>query len=895
MLASKSDGRKNDAGHHFLSRYPLLIDDWRAQAFYILFFAALIIETTSAFDAIQRIRIDHWGVAPITLLAVAFVSLLLALFWRSRTFETRIWLGIVSLYLYGLALLGTIGPISGGRTSLLAAALAACVLISVKSGLILLSTNLAVLLLLGGANHFGLVHWDIYGFTWENWVISTLSHTILATAIVLAMASLIKAQKNSLETVQSNQAKLERRLKMEQLVANISSRIGSASADQLEKNSEWALQAIGEAMQVDRAYLFAVDSQNRVWNNTHEWCAEGVASQIRELQNISMNSFVWWTSMLTQGQPIIIGDISTLEETNPVLYEALHKQEIQSLLAVPLVQKGTVLGFIGFDMVREKRSWNIGDISLLRTIAGVIARSKGRANNERELAESERRYRMLVENAPIGVMLLDQEGAVLETNPGVQSLGEIASFGLGQNLLGVKPFADAGFSKQFQRCLLGDEYCSGEINYQMLNEAPRWARYHIANMQIDQNQPKRVLMIVEDTSDEHALQETLNRSQRMEALGRLAGGVAHDFNNLLTIIKGYVEMILDNPQLEPEIKSDLLSIDDASNKASALTSQLLLFSRRQETQRENLDLNQLITDTSRMLERLIGESVKLQLDLPNEPCEIYANQGQIEQVIMNLVVNARDAMPEGGTIHIGTRHIVVSKTSARATPSAKAGPYVQIYVQDTGTGMSPEVLQHIFEPFYTTKAANKGTGLGLATVYGIVTQAGGHIVTESHLNRGTTFFVNFPPAEHDAPLKGKSPREPQRAVERTAAAQQTILVVEDDATVRQLIVRALAGMGYAVHDASDGEDALTMIRDGLKIDLVISDVVMPGLSGIKLTRALQEVVPTPPIVLMSGYPQELTELQDLLDEGVPFLLKPVKRQELLEVIQQVLQQPPFES
>ncbi len=893
MLASDFDNKPKMSRFRRFLKHLFTTEDWRLSAFYILFAATLVMETVPVSDALGDIASKSGSNLAAWFLVLCYILVLVGLFWRSLSLRTRTWLGIASLYLYGTTLLAHTGTFSGGRTYLLVASLLASVLISMKSGIILLTATLVIPLVLGQAYLSGLVNWDVSTILWKKWLISTVGHSLLGAALTISVTIIIRRLESSLIEARNSRDVINHRLQMEKLTASISVRVGSARIEQFEDAIQWALQSLGELMRVDRAYLFGTDAAHTVWNNTHEWCAQGIASQIDALQNLPMAKFGWWQQQMENNVPIILNDIGTISESEPVVYALLREQGIASTLAVPLIREDSFYGFIGFDTLRNKREWNIDDVQLLRTIADILAGRKRRAGYEQELVESERRYRMLVENAPIGVVLVDEKGYVLETNSSAEKLGDIPQFHPGESLLETDVLIKSNFVEQFKQCLSEDVHCTGDILYRQDLHMERWARYHLARMNLGENQPGQVLVVVEDTSHAHALQETLNRSQRMEALGRLAGGVAHDFNNLLTVINGYMEMTLETPNLDPALKDDLVIVAEAGSTASKLTSQLLLFSRRQEAKVERVEVNQLLHDMNSLLGRLINESIELDLELTDEPCYIQADSSQIEQVVMNLVVNARDAILEGGRIQVGVRHITIDKETAEIIPDAVDGEHVQIFVQDTGTGMTPEVLQHIFEPFFTTKAENRGTGLGLATVYGIVTKFDGHITVDSEPGKGSIFYINIP-FNNDETWQNDEAAE-VISDHSYSSEQYTILLVEDDATVRRLVKRSLENMNYTVNDAPNADAALEMLQSGLAVDLVISDVVMPGMSGIKLARALHELSPAIPIILMSGYPQELSEAEDIRDEGVPLLLKPVKRQELLEVIQQVLQQPPFES
>ncbi|HTU98981.1 MAG TPA: ATP-binding protein [Luteitalea sp.] len=382
-----------------------------------------------------------------------------------------------------------------------------------------------------------------------------------------------------------------------------------------------------------------------------------------------------------------------------------------------------------------------------------------------------------------------------------------------------------------------------------------------------------VTVIVRDRSEHDQLQAQLLQSQKLEGIGRLAGGVAHDFNNLLTVILGYCELL----RMRQRTGTELEEINNAARRASQLTRQLLAFSRRQVLQVETLDLNGLIRGLNRMLRRIIGEDVQLQTDLSEDGAWLVADVGQMEQVLLNLVVNARDAMPDGGRLRIATR--IVDHAPAR--PGATAVPSVELSVSDSGVGMSEDVRLRIFEPFFTTKG-DAGTGLGLATVYGIVTQTGGEIACSSLPGEGSTFQVWLPLA---------APREP---IERPVAAgypvrgDETVLVVEDEALVRELAARSLREYGYKVLEAADVDGALAF-ADHPGLAIVISDVVMPGRSGDDLFTELARRRPGLPVLLMTGYSEAL--LKRPVDP-IHLLRKPFTPAELIAKIRHLLDRRP---
>jgi CheY-like chemotaxis protein len=372
----------------------------------------------------------------------------------------------------------------------------------------------------------------------------------------------------------------------------------------------------------------------------------------------------------------------------------------------------------------------------------------------------------------------------------------------------------------------------------------------------------------------------------MEAIGRLAGGVAHDFNNLLTAITGYADLLLDEIGEADEMRADAEEILRAAERAADLTRQLLAFSRRQVLLPKVLDLNALVADVERLLRRLIGEDIELVTFLEGRLPHVKLDPGQLEQLVINLAVNARDSMPRGGRLNISTGDLEIPANGDASHPGITPGHYVTFSVQDTGVGIEPEALSKIFEPFFTTKEAGQGTGLGLATVYGIIQQSGGEIRVESELGTGSTFTVYLPQVNEDL-----DPPEPA-AVARDLRGDETVLLVEDSETVRKLVKRSLENHGYTVIDATSGIDGLRRAKrhDG-EIHLLITDVVLPKLNGPELARRLHETRPGTKVVYISGFSDDALFQHGIVASDIALVQKPFAPPVLLHELRRVLGDP----
>jgi PAS domain S-box-containing protein len=521
----------------------------------------------------------------------------------------------------------------------------------------------------------------------------------------------------------------------------------------------------------------------------------------------------------------------------------------------------------------------------LASVADEIALGVKRKQTEESLQVQTIYFRQLFESAPVGIALLDPGGRVTEVNESFEAMFQYSVAELKGRFL--HEFIVPPDQMEEARAQLSQAQRGGVARLQAVRKRKDGKLLDVVIAShlivIDEN-PVGVYTIYVDISEQKQLEEQFRQAQKMEAVGRLAGGVAHDFNNLLTVITGYSEMALAQLDDRDPRRRFIEEVKKAGQRAASLTRQLLAFSRQQVVEPKVLDLNTLVADMGKMVLRLIGEDIELITRLDPALGRIKADPGQIEQVILNLAVNARDAMPHGGTLRIETANRDVDDDTARRTVGLRPGRYVVLAVGDTGCGMDEETQSHIFEPFFTTKEVGKGTGLGLSTVYGIVQQSHGHIEVESELNRGTTFKVYLP--WFDEAVESPDVETPPV---KLPGGRETILLAEDDEGVRSLAGQSLQSLGYEILEAQSGAEALqTIERHRSPIHLLLTDVVMPQMSGIELAKRVTALLPEIKVLFMSGYTERATVHHDQLDASAAYLQKPFTVEGLAFKVREVL-------
>ncbi len=555
-----------------------------------------------------------------------------------------------------------------------------------------------------------------------------------------------------------------------------------------------------------------------------------------------------------------------------------------SWLGVPLQTPTATIGVLVVQHYESENAYDIRDLEFLSSVGGHIALAIERRRSEDALRKNEEMFRLLFSYNPLPTWVIDKESLrFLEVN-------DAAVRQYGYSLQEFKSMTSLDLRSEEER-----------VGYlEQLKQIPNEGLYHgnwkhckkdgkiiqveTISHELEYGGRRVRLVVAQDISERHQLEQQLRQSQKMEAVGRLAGGVAHDFNNLLTVIKGHAELLLNGPAPSEHYTRKIEQIDRAADRATALTRQLLAFSRLQVLQPHVMNLNDVVEEMGRLLPRLIGEDVELVIRRSEDLGAIRADASQMEQVIMNLAVNARDAMPKGGKILIETSNVELDSTYSAMHPIVRQGRYVLLAVSDSGMGMDAETQARIFEPFFTTKAQGKGTGLGLSTVYGVVKQSGGFIWVYSEVGRGSCFKIYLPRVDQPVERVGAAP-----FVSDAPRGTETILLAEDEQDVREVAREFLESGGYTVIEARDGAEALKKVEKHLgAIDLLITDMVMPGMTGQDLTVRLLQARPNIRVLYMSGYSERAAADSTRGDSSMRLLAKPFSRWALLRAVHEIL-------
>jgi PAS domain S-box-containing protein len=509
-----------------------------------------------------------------------------------------------------------------------------------------------------------------------------------------------------------------------------------------------------------------------------------------------------------------------------------------------------------------------------------------RTANE-ELRKANEVRQAVIQSSPLAIWALDGEGNVRFWNPAAERIFGWTEAEVIHRPLPIIPEDQKEEYQRWLQGLRGGEPLAGVEQTRLRKDGSRIdVNVWTAPLRDASGKISGTITIQSDITKRKLLEEQFRQSQKLEAVGRLAGGVAHDFNNLLTVIMGYVEMLILDAHDQPGLVSYAEEVQYAASRASALTAQLLAFSRRQISQPRVLDLNDVVTHSMKLLRRVIGEDIEIATHLDPQLGRVKADPIHIDQVIMNLVVNARDAMRDGGKITIETANVMLDEQYAGRHIGVKPGPYAMLAISDTGSGMSDETKSRLFEPFFTTKEAGKGTGLGLSIVYGIVKQNGGEIMAYSELGKGTTFKIYLPMAHAPVELAAAEQRAEQMR------GSETVLVCEDEAGIRKMVIAMLTKQGYRVLEADKPQDAVQVLQDYRgPIHLLLTDIVMPRINGFELAKTAQDMRSGIRVLYMSGYTDNQVNASWAVEPDTPFLQKPFSASALAHKVREALAAP----
>jgi two-component system cell cycle sensor histidine kinase/response regulator CckA len=659
----------------------------------------------------------------------------------------------------------------------------------------------------------------------------------------------------------------------------------SYAADRFLQAANWeqempgVLAHLGEAAQVSRVYLFqnTFDAHGGVRTSQRfEWCAPGVAPQIDELalQNAAYEAmgFARWPELLSRGE-LIRGHVRDLPESERAL---LGAQNVLSLVEVPIHVDGSWWGFAGFEHCDQEYEWSDAEIESLRAAGNVFSAAVKSQDSRQQLRAQAGQVAQIMRGVAEGLLLVDDDGAVRHANPRAAAYLEL---------------------------LTGQPHCRqlthlAGVPWTVLRSSPPAGQGHavqqggrtfdvLAHPVESEQRAIGWVLVIRDVTDELATQQQLQRQERLAAIGQLAAGIAHDFNNLMSVIILYAQLLAQSPNIGERERDRLNLIEQQGQRGAKMIRQILDFSRRTVLERQPLNLTPLLQEQVKLLERTLPEHITVQLQVAPGDYVVRADPTRIEQIIVNLAVNARDAMPEGGDLILALDRLQVGSSRTAPVAGMRPGAWVQLAVKDTGTGIAAEALDHLFEPFFTTKAPGLGTGLGLAQVHGIVAQHDGFITVASAAGQGATFTIYLPALTMVTP--DMAPTAPPSAL--ASGAGQRILVVEDDPALQRTLAELLELWNYRVATVANGKAALALLEQTSEpFDLILSDVVMPEMSGLALFRTLrQRQVPTP-VVLMTGHPM-VDELEGLRAMGLQaWLPKPPVAEQLAETIARVLKQ-----
>jgi len=668
---------------------------------------------------------------------------------------------------------------------------------------------------------------------------------------------------------------LRYRYDFEKLITSISTQFINLATAEIDAGIHDALERIGRFASADRSYIFRIYDGGTKMDNTHEWCREGLEPQSERLKGLPVDSFPYITERLKRRQTFYVPRVADLPPEAIREKDEFQREVIQSLVCIPMVAGGSLTGFLGFDWLREEKTCSEDVVALLKIVGEIFSSALQRKEAEQALRESERHLKLLLDSLPIGIIVVDPGNySIVDTNTAaVKMIGASASDIIGSRCTTFIRSTEDG------KCPASEPNSSVD-NIEGVLMTAKGENVPILRSVVPMMMKGRTHLLESfvDITERKQLEDELRQSQKMKAIGLLAGGIAHDFNNILTGILGYADMLKHGAEPGGRVYNAARTIEKAAERAAELTRQLLGFARKGKYRMLPIDMHDIVREVARLLGRAIDKNVRIRLRLNAKRSVVMGEPTQMQQMLLNLAFNARDAMPGGGELLIETNE--VRRGPNRSDASRE--PHILITVSDTGCGIPDEIQGRIFEPFFTTKNVGKGTGMGLATVYGIVNSHGGSIGVRSKVNQGTTFKVYLPLTDQKAAAKKFGEESENDALVRGTGR---ILLVDDEKVVRDIAAAMLRKSGYEVIALSSGAEAVKFYRkESRSIDAVILDMIMPEMSGRECFEALKRIDPDVKVILATGYGRN-EKAQEIMDKGaVGFIQKPFRATELSAVV-----------